>query len=95
MYRNFFTQTLYFHSDYRHNLLIETRNPENKTMNATYQALKTLRDSCEAAKDEKGTINGNKLNALRNKAVKEMEAGGETYSDAIAMAHDLIKKYRK
>ncbi|UQS93487.1 hypothetical protein [Pseudomonas phage Kat] len=68
---------------------------EVRTMQATYQALKTLRDACEAAKDEKGTINGNKLNSLRNKAVKEMQAGGETYSDAISMAHDLIKKYRK
>ncbi|WFG37035.1 hypothetical protein 7712_00022 [Pseudomonas phage bmx-p2] len=30
MYRSFFDQTLYFQSDCRHNLLIETRNPSNK-----------------------------------------------------------------
>ncbi|AGR89241.1 hypothetical protein X831_gp121 [Pseudomonas phage PAK_P2] len=44
-------------------------------MQATYQALKTLRDACEAAKDEKGTINGNKLNSLRNKAVSVTSPG--------------------
>lgn len=64
-------------------------------MNKVFEALSKLRKACEDAKDAKGKINGVKLNALRNKAVKEMQEAGETYSDAIDMAHDLIKKYRK
>lgn len=64
-------------------------------MNSTFKALQNLYQACEECKESSGKINGNKLNALRSKAVKEMQEGGETYSDAIAMAHDLIRKYRK
>ncbi|WVX92375.1 hypothetical protein PA3000051 [Pseudomonas phage vB_PaeM_HZ_ZJUPA3] len=69
MFRNFFIQTLYFHSDYRHNLLIETRNPSNKRK--PKMTKDQINDKIRAAKI---AISEAEMEGLRGQAMIDLKA---------------------